>query len=91
MDHRVELVRLGEGAWRLCDRSVPEHDAGSVLAYIEEGRFGVDVVWLCESHAPSRFPTLDDVVAAASRMLAGARSSGPRRPVMIPHHPPLPH
>jgi hypothetical protein len=86
--HQLELVPLGEGAWRLCDRNLDEDDPASVVAYVEAGTEGFDVVWLQRFGGRSRFSTLGDVLLAA---IDGSSSiSAGHRPYRIPHLPPRP-
>ena len=86
--HQLEFVPLGEGAWRLCDRKLSDHDPASVVAYVEEGVMGFDVVWLHRIGGRSRFSSLGDV------LLAAIDESPPTparcRPFEIPHLPPRP-
>ncbi len=83
--HRLELVPLARGGWRLCDRAVPADDASHVVAYIERGRDGFEVVWLRGARRQTRLATIEDAVLEAARLMAQESSTGGRRPVPIPH------
>ena len=86
--HQLELLPLGEGAWRLCDRSLDDDDPASVVAYVEAGAEGFDVVWLQSRGGRAVFRTLGDVLLAA--IDESAPVSAGHRPYAIPHLPPRP-
>lgn len=86
--HQLELVPLGEGAWRLCDRNVDEDDPASVIAYIEQSEEFLEVVWLRGGLGWARFTQLGEVLEAAAAELAPLHSDRARRPIEIPHFAP---
>ena len=86
--HQLELVPLGEGAWRLCDRDVDDDDPASVVAYVEETTRGFEVVWLQGRSGWTRFERLGDVLTAAAIDLSPAPAPRSRRPIDIPHFAP---
>jgi len=86
--HQLELVPLGDGAWRLCDRNVEEDDAASVIAYVEQNDEYLEVVWVHGHFGWSRFTCLSEVLEAAASDLAPAPRQRARRPVEIPHFAP---
>lgn len=82
----LELVSVGRGVWRLCDRTAWTGGAATVLAYVERtaNPDGFHVVW--EQGVPGRrqVGSLDEIVA----LVAERRPRGAERPVPIPHFPP---
>ena len=86
--HQLELVPLGEGAWRLCDRSVEEDDPASVIAYVEQAEEFLEVVWLHGRFGWARFTQLGEVLEAAAGELAPPHADRARRPIEIPHFAP---
>ncbi|WP_243075522.1 hypothetical protein [Microbacterium sp. SS28] len=86
--HQLELVPLGDGAWRLCDRSVEDDDPSSVVAYVEATAEGFEVVWLQRVGGRSIYGGLNDVLLAAIDEMMPIVSG--RRPFEIPHLPPRP-
>ncbi|QIG38661.1 hypothetical protein G5T42_03485 [Microbacterium sp. 4R-513] len=86
--HQLELVPLGEGAWRLCDRNVQEDDPASVMAYVEQSEEFLEVVWLHGRLGWARFTCLTEVLEAAAAELAPTPAHRARRPVDIPHFAP---
>lgn len=89
-EHRLELERLSDDGWRLCDTSAPPDDAAHVLAYIEQLDAGVDVVWLYGAFGRDRFDAIDEALVVATALLAEADARSARRPVPIPHFAPFP-
>lgn len=85
--HQLELVPLGDGSWRLCDRSVRDDDPASVVAYVEGGDEGFDVVWL-QRVGCAHFGSLREVLLAAAD--ESAQVPARHRPYEIPHLPPRP-
>lgn len=86
--HQLELIPLGEGAWRLCDRNVEEDDPASVIAYVEQTDDAIEVVWLQGHFGWTRFAQLGEVLEAAAAELAPTPSIRARRPIEIPHFAP---
>ncbi|WP_442574636.1 hypothetical protein ACSBPH_12390 [Microbacterium sp. F51-2R] len=85
---QLELVPLGEGAWRLCDRNVPEGDPASVVAYVEQSEQFLEVVWVHGRVGWARFTRLSEVLDAAMTEPAPTPAPRARRPVEIPHFAP---
>jgi len=88
--HRLELVPLGDEAWRLCDGNEEASDATSVVAYVERRPSGYEVVWVSLRQGVERFATLGDVLERAAQVLAEVPVSGATRPIPIPHFAPSP-
>ncbi|WP_345801428.1 hypothetical protein AAIB33_18515 [Microbacterium sp. AZCO] len=88
--HQLELIPLGEGSWRLCDRNVEEDDPASIVAYIETTAEGLEVVWLHGRRGWTHFTDLTDVLRAAAADLAPGGLNRRQRPFAIPHFPPPP-
>jgi hypothetical protein len=87
--HQLELLPMGEGAWRLCDHSVDSDDPASIVAYVEQTAYGVEVVWLQGRGGSSHFDELSDVLRAAAMDLSLGAGSRATRPIEIPHFAPL--
>lgn len=87
--HQLELVPLGDEAWRLCDGNVEASDATSVVAYIERRTSGYEVVWVSVHRGVERYATIGDVLERAAKVLADVPASGATRPIPIPHFAPL--
>jgi hypothetical protein len=87
---RIELTRVGKGCWRLCDPALHESDPRRLVAFVECAEDHVTVLWLRDTHADTRFDTLEDALAAADSLLAprARRAVRAQRPVPIPHFPP---
>lgn len=88
--HQLELVPLGNDAWRLCDGNVEATDATSVVAYVERRGVGYEVVWVSACRGVERHATLGDVLERAAEVLADIPPSGATRPIEIPHFAPVP-
>jgi hypothetical protein len=86
--HQLELVPLGNGAWRLCDRNVDDDDPASIIAYVEHSDGGLEVVWVHGRVGWARFTTLGEVLEAAAAALAPTPADRARRPIEIPHFAP---
>lgn len=86
--HQLELVPLGDDAWRLCDRTVDASDATSVIAYVERRGLVYEVVWVSISRGVERFRTMGDVLERATGILANTPVSGATRPIPIAHFAP---
>ena len=86
--HQLELLPLGDGAWRLFDHSVEGDDPASLVAYVEQTALGFEVIWLRGHGGSSHFDEMGDVLRAAAMELSlgvGPRST---RPIEIPHFAP---
>lgn len=89
--HHLELVPLGDHAWRLCDHA-PAHrgdEDGTLIAYVEQLPTGVyETVWVFRGPRVDTFATLQDVLVAATRRLSPMVATD-SKPVPIPHRAPL--
>ena len=89
--HHLELVPLGDSAWRLCDhaRAAAAGEDPTLVAYVERLRPGAyETVWVHPGPRVDTFPTLEAVLVAAARRLSSAMSTD-SKPVPIPHRAPL--
>jgi hypothetical protein len=92
--HQLELVPLGEGAWRVCDRSVASSDAASVIAYVEQipmddfHELMYEVVWVHGTRGTTRHTSIQSVLLMAADLVAATSSSGAAKPKPIAHFPP---
>lgn len=89
---QLELVPLGEGAWRVCDRSVAACDAASVIAYVErvatdDGEPSFEAVWVQGARGMTRHSSIQSVLLMAADLLAACVSRA-ERPKPIAHFPP---
>lgn len=92
--HQLDLVPLGEGAWRVCDRSVAASDAASVIAYVEQvptdvdGELSYEAVWVRCTRGTTRHTSIQSVLAMATDLIAADISMGATKPKPIAHFPP---
>jgi len=86
--HQLELLPLGDGAWRLFDHSVEGDDPASLVAYVEQTSVGVEVIWLRGHGGSTHFEELSDVLRAAAMDLSLAQAPRSTRPIEIPHYAP---
>ncbi|MEU1971587.1 hypothetical protein ABZ477_08015 [Microbacterium sp. NPDC019599] len=86
--HQLELVPLGVGGWRLCDRSLEADDPVSIVAYVEQTADGIEVVWLQGRSGVSFYAELADVFRAAVSDLSPGGVPRSTRPIEIPHFAP---
>jgi hypothetical protein len=85
-----ELIPLGRGGWRICDRSLAPTDPDRVFAHVEKSEDGIlDVLWT-RSPCPtrSRYRDFDELFADLDAALAAGRQSRSGPPRAIPHFPP---
>lgn len=83
----IELVRLGDGAWRICDPQFDEEDPRHVVAFIERHAFRFELVWVRGSGTNRVFDDLEAAIEAVCDRLDGAESHA-TSPIPIPHGPP---
>ena len=87
--HHLELVPLGERAWRLCDQPADGDEETTLVAYVEELPGGIfEAVWVHPGPGVETFATREDVLVAAVRRLATVVSVN-SKPIPIPHRAPL--
>ena len=90
--HQLELLPLGDGAWRLFDHSVEGDDPAGMVAYIEQTTVGIEVVWLRGRGGTARFDDLSGQLHAeygpAQMELSLGAGSRATRPIEIPHFAP---
>lgn len=68
-ERAVEVVRLCEDTWRLCDARIPADDSRRLISYVERIGDGVEVLWL-STLTVQNFRSLDAAIAAAGRACA---------------------
>ncbi len=86
---RLEIARVDDDCWRLCDRTLPENDPTRVIALAELKNGRVTVLWLRKRNRRSTFATFEQALREAERFIYNPERRRPRRPVSIPHFPPL--
>ena len=86
--HQLELLPMGDGAWRLFDHSVEGDDPASLVAYVEQTSLGVEVIWLRGRGGSTHFDELGDVLRAAAMDLSLGQAPRSTRPIEIPHFAP---
>ncbi|WP_345751322.1 hypothetical protein [Microbacterium rhizophilus] len=92
--HQLELVPLGEGAWRICDSNVASSDAASVIAYVERmpadesSELSYEVVWVQYTRGTTRHTSIQSVLTMAADLVAASASTGRAKPKPIAHFPP---
>ncbi|GAA1998618.1 hypothetical protein GCM10009777_39890 [Microbacterium pumilum] len=88
---RIEVARVDEHCWRLCDATLPEDDPRRVIALAELKDEHVTVLWLRERNSRSTFATFEQALGAAEKIAYKADRRRASRPVPIPHFPPRRH
>lgn len=89
--HHLELVPMGDSAWRLFDhaREHLDDEHGRLIAYVERQTSGMyETVWVAHGRGVDQFDSLEAVLVAAARRMATAVSTH-SKPVPIPHRRPL--
>lgn len=87
--HHLELVPLGDRAWRLCDHAASGAEEGTIIAYVEKlSRGAYETVWVFHGPRIDVFRSLEDVLVTAARRLSTVVSTD-CKPVPIPHRAPL--
>ena len=64
---QLTLERIEPGQWRLCDPLRPRDDAKHLVAYLEQDRAGIDVIWLRGQYARARYGSVREVLRDAAR------------------------
>jgi hypothetical protein len=86
----IEVSRVDDDCWRLCDRTLPENDPTRVIALAELKDNQVTLLWLRKRNSRSTFATFAQALRAAEKLVNTAEPRRARRPAPIPHFPPLP-
>lgn len=87
--HHLELVPLGERAWRLFDHAAAGDEEGTLIAYVEKLSGGsYETVWVFNGPRVDLFRSLEDVLVGAVRRMSTVVSTD-SKPVPIPHRAPL--
>lgn len=87
---RLELTRVDNDCWRLCDGALPTTDPARIIAFAEKKDDGrVSVLWLQERSDPEEFSTFEDALRAAEEAVYDLDAERSERPLPIPHFPPL--
>ncbi len=86
---RLELARVDDACWRVCDRTLPEDDPTRVIALAEIKPDHVTVLWLRKGNKASTFPNFERALRAAEKTIYQGQHKRPGRPVPIPHFPPV--
>src|SRR6478609_9151701 len=86
---RLEVARVDDDCWRLCDATLPENDPTRVIALAELQDDRVTVLWLQKRNKRSTFATFEQALRAAEKIIYDAERGRSARPVLIPHFPPL--
>ncbi|WP_159604202.1 hypothetical protein [Agromyces humi] len=69
IDPHLELVAVGDDAWRLSDARIPENDARRILGLVERHEHWVEVMWMCGGPGECRFTCIAEALAAASERM----------------------
>ena len=85
---RIELTRVDDDCWRLCDRTLPHNDPRRLIALAELKLGHVTVLWLRERDGHDQFASLEQALKAAEDSIYDVESEQPERPTQIPHFPP---
>ena len=87
--HHLELVPLGERAWRLFDHRSDGDEENTLVAYVEQLPNDVfEAVWVHPGPGMELFETREEVLIAAVERLATVVSMN-SKPIPIPHRAPL--
>lgn len=62
--HDVEVIRLREGEWFICDSRIAAADSRRLVGYVERVDDGFDVLWV-PTPSVEHVPSLEDAVSAA--------------------------
>jgi hypothetical protein len=85
---RIELTRVDDDCWRLCDRTLPRDDPRRIIALAEVELGHVTVLWLRERDSHDQFATFEQALKAAEDSIYDLEGQHPERPTPIPHFPP---
>lgn len=85
---RIELTRVGEDCWRLCDGTLPHNDPRRIIALAENKDGHVSVLWSRDREGRDQFATFEQALKAAEDTIYDLESEDPERPIPIPHFPP---
>lgn len=87
---QFSLQSLSQDAWRLCDGTVSDGDAESVVAYIERGADGAYIAtWISRRAGTTRYASMDDLLRDAAGWVHEPAHVEAQRPTPIPHRPPF--
>ena len=85
----LELTKVDEGCWRVCDSALDEHDPRRVIAFVECRGERTAVLWLRSRAAESIHRSFDEALTAIERSVsAEGETDRSHRPVPIRHFPP---
>lgn len=88
--HQLELIPLGDGAWRLCDSAAPAGDEAMLIAYVEQMPNGAfEAVWVYPAPGVDVLDSVEHVLLAGARRLATMLVTTDSKPIPIPHRPPF--
>lgn len=85
----LELTRVDDDCWRICDSTLPANDPGRIIAFAEIKHDHLIVLWLRKPSKRKKFATFEKALRAAQKTIVDAEPRRSRRPVPIPHLPPL--
>lgn len=86
-DPRFELRKITETEWLILDHRYESNDSRRTVACVYQlDAVEVDVLWLRDLPLATSYMSAADVLEGVQRFHAPARD---RRPVVIPHRPPL--
>jgi hypothetical protein len=69
IDAHLELVAVGDSAWRISDGRIPENDARRILGLAERHERCVEVLWMGSRPGEEQFGCIEEALAAASERM----------------------
>jgi hypothetical protein len=71
MSPRVELVRLSETTWRVCDCRLEDGDVRRILGYLQQEHGGFEMLWMRPRAGVSQqYPTFEAATEGITRRLS---------------------
>lgn len=67
----ILVQQLSASQWRVIDRRFPDHDARSLLGFIEESDHRFEVMWIGQGFQGVTFPSLAEALNYFSEPAAG--------------------
>ncbi|GAA3216052.1 hypothetical protein GCM10017690_31690 [Microbacterium terregens] len=86
---RIELTRVDDDCWRLCDGALPQSDPSRIIAFAEKKNGHVTLLWLRQRSGQQDFATFEQALRATEATVYELDGQRTERPRPIPHFPPL--
>ena len=69
LDERLEVTRLGEDDWRVCDGRLHPLEPLRIIAYVQRHPDFIEVLWMHNRRELEQFAGVDDAFAAVAQTL----------------------